>query len=178
VVTFHPAPGEMLALAREVGPGVYWTVVRPVIQATVRRVLAGWRADQLDSGGIVRAQAEIVRISAARLRPHHIVLDSISLRTLSLVPSSAAYRQVVSTGIKEQEVLGIAQTLELARQRADDRRHAAHGIADAHARIAPSLTPDVLFHAATRAWSALLRSPTSTVHVRDRSGPSFLEVEP
>src|SRR5215471_6954450 len=104
VLTFHPAPTELVALARDVGPDYYEILVRPVVRSTVRRVLAGLRADELDIPNVLRAEREITRITAERLNPHHIVFDAISLRTLGLPPSSDAYHAVEETAVAEQEL--------------------------------------------------------------------------
>lgn len=178
ILTFHAAPGEIVPLAREVGPRFYQVVVLPIVSSTVRRVLAGMRADQLDTNGIVRAQAEVTRLAAQRLRPYHIIVDSVNLRTLNLPQSSLAYATVVSTGIEEQRVLLARQQLILARQRADQRRQEAVGIAAAHAVVAPTLSPEILQDGANRAWSGLLTSPSTNVEVRASSHPTLTEVEP
>lgn len=178
ILTFHAAPGEIVPLAREVGPRFYQVLVLPVVSSTVRRVLAGLRADQLDTSGIVRAQAEVTRLAAERLRPYHIIVDSVNLRTLNLPQSSLAYASVMSTGIEEQQVLLARQQVILARQRADQRRQEALGTAAAHAVVAPTLSPEILQDSANRAWSGLLASPSTSVEVRASSSPNLTEVEP
>ena len=166
IVTFHAAPGEIVALAREVGPRFYDVVVLPVISSTVRMVLAGLRADQLDTPGIIRAQAEVTRLAAQRLRPFHIIVDSVNLRTLGLPFTSAAYAAVIDTGVEEQKVLLARQQIALSRQRADGRREEARGIASAHAIVAPTLRPQILQESADRAWAALLVSPSTSVELQ------------
>jgi len=178
VLTFHPMPGQLVALAREVGPNYYEVLIRPLVRSTVRRVLAGLRADQLDTAGIIGAEREITRLTAERLDSHHIVFDAISLRTLGLLPSSAAYRAVVDTAVKEQEVLAQRQREQLARQRADEGRERARGVAGAHALLAPTLSPAALAEAASRAWARLLTAPATRVEVRSERVPYLLEVRP
>jgi regulator of protease activity HflC (stomatin/prohibitin superfamily) len=178
ILTFHAAPGEIVALAREVGPRFYDVVVLPVISSTVRTVLAGLRADQLDTAGIIRAQAEVTRLAAQRLRPFHIILDSVNLRTLGLPFTSAAYAAIVDTGVEEQKVLLARQRIELARQRAEERREKAQGIAAAHAIVATTLTPAILQESADRAWKALLASPSTGVELRGSGTPTITEIEP
>ena len=75
-------PAELVALDREVGPHYYEVVVRPVVRSTPRRIIAGFRADELDTPGITKAEREVTAITAQRLRPYHIVFDNISLRTI------------------------------------------------------------------------------------------------
>ena len=100
------APDELVALEREVGRNYYDVVIRPLVRSTVRRVLAGYRADQLDTATIVEAQRQITQQAAARLRPFHIVLDSIDLRTLAVRCRAESYRTVLDVGVLEQELLG------------------------------------------------------------------------
>jgi len=178
VLTFHPRPAELVTLAREVGPSYYETLVRPVVRSTVRQVLAGLRVDELDTPGIIRAEREITRIVAERLRPRHVAFDAISLRTLGLLPDSGAYRAVVSNAVAEQQVLAQPQYVELARRRAEQRREAATGIAAAHTVVAPTLTPKVLAETANRAWTNLVTSPATRVEIVPNNHPAALEVPP
>jgi regulator of protease activity HflC (stomatin/prohibitin superfamily) len=178
VLTFHPVPAEVVALAREVGPEYYRVLVSPVVRSTLRRVLAGFRADALDTPGIGRAEAEVTVDTARCLRPYHIVFDSITLRTLRIAPLSESYRAVLETGVKEQEAISARQLPELARQHAEERRSEARGIADSHALIAPTITPEILSDRANQAWSKLLTAPSTNVEVRPNAQPYVLEIEP
>lgn len=178
VLTFHAAPGEVVALAREVGPGFYETVVLPVVSSTVRRVLAGMRVNQLDTPGIRRAQGDIARAAAEKLRPFHIVLDSVDLRTLNVPASSAAYAAVLETGVAEQTVFLARKQVELARARSEALRERAKGIDAVHATVAPTLTPGVLRDDATRAWARLLTASSSAVEVRASDQATMTEVSP
>ncbi len=176
LVTFAVAPDELVALEQEVGPGYYDVVIKPIVRASVRRVIAGYRADELDTPSIVEAQRRITELAAARMRPYHIVLDSIDLRTLSIVMSQKSYRAVVDVGVLEQELQAEPQRLEVARQRGEERRERARAIAAAHARIAPTLTPQVLADDAIRAGAALMAAPSTRVVVEDSAHPTMLEV--
>lgn len=178
VLTFHAAPGEVVALAREVGPDFYKTIVLPIVSSTVRRVLAGMRVDQLDTPGIRRAQATIARAAAEKLRPFHIVLDSVDLRTLNVPASSAAYAAVLETGVAEQNVYLARKQIDLARGHSEALRERARGIDAAHATVAPTLTPGVLRDGATRAWARLLTAPSSSVEVRASDQATMTEVSP
>ncbi|HXJ21017.1 MAG TPA: prohibitin family protein [Polyangia bacterium] len=178
ILTFHAAPGEVVALAREVGPRFYQVLVVPIVSSTVRKVLAGVRADQLDTPGIIRVQAEVTRLAAERLRPYHVIVDSVNLRTLNVPLSSLAYSTVVETGVEEQKVFLARQEVTLAKQRADRLREEARGIAAAHDVVAPTLRPEILQDSANRAWTALLASPSTTVEVRASSDATLTEVEP
>lgn len=141
-------------------------------------MLAGYRADQLDTPGIGRVEKEVTDDTARRLRPHHILFDSITLRTLRILPQSEAYRTVVETGVEEQEAIAARELPVLAREHAEQLRVEARGIATSHALIAPTLSPQVLADAAQRAWSKLLTAVTAHVEVRPRDQPFVLEVEP
>jgi regulator of protease activity HflC (stomatin/prohibitin superfamily) len=178
VLTFHPALGELVALAREVGPDYYRIVVRPVVRSTLRRVLAALRADELDTPGITRVEREVTALTAGRLRSHHIVFDAISLRTLGIAPSSAGYRATLETGVKEQEALAARQLPELARQQREERRAEARGIARSHALIAPTITPELLLDSENRAWARLLAAPSTHIEVHATAQPCILEVQP
>ena len=148
------------------------------MRSSLRKVLAGYRADQLDTPGIGRAEKELTDDIARRLRPHHILFDSITLRTLRILPQSEAYRTVVETGVKEQEAIAARELPVLAWEHAEQLRAEARGIATSHALIAPTISPQVLADAAQRAWSKLLTAATAHVEVRPRDQPFVLEVEP
>ena len=176
LVTYSIAPDELVALERTVGRGYYDVIVRPVVRSTVRRVLSGYRADQLDAATIVGVQRQITQLAAARLRPFHIVLDSIDLRTLAVLMSAASYRAVLDVGVLEQDLLARPQRLEVERQLGELRRQRAQSIAAAHDRVAPTLTPSVLTHAALHASAALMTSPSTRVLVDDGTHTATLEI--
>ena len=178
IITFHPVPEEVVDLARQTGPDYYHVLVQPLLRSSLRQVLAGFPADQLDTLGIGLAEKKVTDDVAARLRPHHVVFDSITLRTLRISPQSQAYRTVVETGVKEQEAIAAQELPVLAKQHAEELRMEARGIAAAHVLIAPTLSPQVLADAAHRAWTKLLTAATANVLVRRRDQPFLLEVAP
>jgi regulator of protease activity HflC (stomatin/prohibitin superfamily) len=176
LVTYSIAANELIALDREVGRGYYDIVVKPLVRSAVRRALSGYRADQLDTATVLEAQRQITEQAAARLRPFHIVLDSIDLRTLAVQMSPRSYRTVLDVAVLEQELLAQPQRLEVARQRGDALRQRARAIAAANARVAPTLTPQVLADDAIRASAVLMSSSSTRVLVEDGSHPMTLEV--
>jgi regulator of protease activity HflC (stomatin/prohibitin superfamily) len=178
VLTFHPAPTELVALAREVGPEYYQVLIMPEVRSALRRVLAAYRADQLDTPAIGRVEREVTETTARRLRPHHIVFDAISLRALRIAPSSGSYRAILETGVKEQEALASLQLPDIARQEAEERRAEARGVAEAHALIEPTISAEILTDAANRAWTRLLTAASTNVEVRPSAQPYVTEVEP
>ncbi len=177
VMTFHPAEGEVVALARELGPDYYRVLVRPVVRSTLRRVLAGYCADTLDTPGITRAEKEVTAETARSLRPYHVVFDSISLRTLGITRSSQSYQAIVDTGVQEQGAIAARLLPELARQHSDELRAEARGIAESHALVAPTISPEILTDAANRAWTRLMTAASTQVEVRPETQPYILEVE-
>jgi hypothetical protein len=74
--------------------------------------------------------------------------------------------------------LAAPQLLELERRRAAERRASGAGVAEAHALLAPTLAPQVLAAAATRAWTTLLTAPTSSVEIHSPASPLLMEVQP
>jgi regulator of protease activity HflC (stomatin/prohibitin superfamily) len=178
LVTYSIAAGELEALEREIGRGYYAVVVRPIVRSTVRRVLAGYRADQLDTATILAAQQQITELAATRLRPFHIVLDVVDLRTLAVLMSADSYRPIVEIGVLEQELLAQPQRLEVARQHGAERLERARAIAGANDRVTPTLTALVLADDAIRASAALLSAPSTRVIVSDSKHPITMEIVP
>jgi prohibitin 2 len=177
VVTYRLVPEELVALAREVGPQYAQVLVKPEAEAAVFLVVSALLADELDSEHILLAQAEITRRAASRLRPYHVLLESVDLRTLQVV-APLAQMQVGRALVLEQQILASPQELEIARKRAEARRAEAEGLASQFEAVAPSLSLPTLEDRRRLAWDALLRAPSSTVVVETAGNPAVLEVSP
>jgi hypothetical protein len=178
LVTFHLAPAELVAFDREVGPDYYAVIVRPIVRATVRLVIAGYDSFALYDMTKVRAlQRRVTELAKERMRKYHVILDSVDLRTLAVTASPGLQRQILDTGVLEQEVLATPQLVALARDRGDARRQEARAIAAAHALVAPTLTRAILDDEARRASTRLLTAPSATVVVGAPEHP-LLEVAP
>ena len=176
LVTYSVAPGELGALEQQVGPDYYDVVVRPIVRASVRRVVAGRRADELGADAVAGVEREITALAAQRLRPFHVLLDGVDLRSLALVMSNDSYRPIEEAGVLEQQLAAEPQALEVARRRGEELRQQARAIAAAHAKVAPTLTPAVLADDAIRARAALLAAPRTRVIVENGRHPTMLEV--
>jgi hypothetical protein len=174
LVAFHLDPDELVALDHEVGLHYYAAVVRPTVMAEVRRVLAGFRSDELDSAGIRRAEALVTARVARALRPYHIIADSLDMRNLVVNYTREIYGVIVGSAVLEQQVLAVPQRLALVRQRADLMRQAARARAAELELVQPTLSPQILNDAGTRAFGHLLAAPgTTVVH---GGGSTVLEV--
>jgi len=117
LVTYRLAPDELEALNRETGPD-FLSCSRPPPDpfdrtARVRRI----PLDELDSDGILRAQKEISEEAARRLRPFHIVLESVAIRGVTLV-SPLANAAVTGITVEEQRALAQRQQVAIAAGRA------------------------------------------------------------
>ncbi len=177
VVTFRIVPEELVALAREVGPGYAQLLVRPEAEAAVRLVVGGLLADELDTEHILAAQAEVTRRAAERLRPYHVFLESVDLRTLQVVAPLAS-AQVGRALVLEQQILAAPRQMEIARKAADARREEALGLASQFGVLAHSLSPETLEDRRLRAWNRLLVAPSSSIEVEAAGAPAILEVSP
>jgi regulator of protease activity HflC (stomatin/prohibitin superfamily) len=177
IVTFRIVPEELVALAREVGPQYAQVLVKPEAEAAVRLVVAGLLADELDTEHLLAAQAEVTRRAAARLRPYHVLLESVDLRTLQVVAPLAS-AQVGRALVLEQQLLAAPRQMEIVRKTADARREEAHGLADQFETLAWSLSPQTLEDMRRRAWDGLLRAPSSSVVLKAAGAPAILEVSP
>lgn len=178
LVTYSLVRRELPALEREVGPRYYEVLVEPIVRASVRRVLAGYRSDELTPDAIRAAQAKITALIATRLQPFHIVVTSVDLRTLAFILSTESYRIVTDAATEEQKALSAPQLLALAQERAADRRVLARGVANSHALVAPDLSPRVLEDSAVRAWTALLTAPSTTVVISAAGPAARVEISP
>ena len=178
IVTYSLVRRELPALEREIGPRYYEVIIEPIARASVRGVLAGYRSDELTPDRIREAQAKITSLIAARVRPFHIVVDSVDLRTLAFALSERSYQVVTDAATEEQEALSAPQRLALARERAEERRVSGRAVAKSHALTAPGLPEQVLSDSAERAWTGLVTAPSTTV-VISAAGPSArVEISP
>ena len=178
LVTYSLVRRELPALERQVGPRYYEVIVEPIVRASVRRVIGGYRSDQLTPDGIRAAQAQITALIARRLQPFHIVVESIDLRTLAFVLSAKSYGIVTDTGIAQQQALSAPALLTLAEGGAADRRAIAQGIVNANTLIAPDLSRHVLDDAAVRAWTTLVTAPSTNVVIRAADPAARVEITP
>ncbi|MGO8970667.1 MAG: SPFH domain-containing protein [Myxococcaceae bacterium] len=177
VVTFRIVPDELVGLAREVGPLYASVLVRPEVEAAVRFVIGGLKADELDTDHIVAAQSEVTLRAAERLRPYHVLLESVDLRTLR-IESPLALGQVGATLVLEQRLQGEPRELEIAQKLAEARREEAAGLADRHEAVRSSLSPQSLEDFRRRVWDELLRAPSATIYVEAAGSPAIVEVSP
>jgi prohibitin 1 len=178
LVTYHVAPESIPALDREVGPNYYGVVIRPIVRATVRLLIAGYTSGQLYDTELVRElQRRVTERAAERVRPFHVILDGIELRTIAVTNAPGLDHEILDEGALEQRVLATPQRLQIARSRGDARREDADAIARALERIAPTLTPSVLADEARRASDRLLTAPSTSVIVGAPDNPT-LEIEP
>jgi regulator of protease activity HflC (stomatin/prohibitin superfamily) len=175
LVGFHVVPGEVVALHREVGPEYYGRVVRPIVRAAVRRVLSGYRSDEITAARVASIQNQIRKVIALHLHPFHLVVDSLDLRNLAVDYSPKSYSVVLETGVLEQSVLATPQLLAIARRRADERRAEARGVQAQHELVGPGLTSKTLAHAAIHAFGELLAAPSTSVV--SGAGATALEVQ-
>jgi regulator of protease activity HflC (stomatin/prohibitin superfamily) len=176
VVSYALAPDELVAADRALGPDRWRAIVTPLVHAAIDNVLATYRWAELDSDGIRAAQARITELAAVRLRPYHLVLSAVELKGLTpRLPGLA--RAVTATSIWEQRAAQARLQVEVTRQRADNLRAQAAGIAAGYDRVAPTLDAAVLAEGAQRAWQQLLTSPAATVLLANEGSPQ-LEVSP
>jgi hypothetical protein len=176
VVTYHIVPGELVAFDRHVGQDAYPRVIRPLIQAAVQRVVAGYTALECqDRANIPAIESAITALASRELRPFHVQLERVLMRNLT-VSSRAFYQQVVETSQSEQLVLTMPNELQITRMQAEALRLRARAIAKANAIVDPTLTPKTLAEQSAQAWTAILTSPSTAVDVVTRH--SRVEVEP
>ncbi|HEY2743603.1 MAG TPA: SPFH domain-containing protein [Polyangia bacterium] len=175
-VSYTLPAGELVALDCELGADGVQPLVARVVQATVGRVLAGYRFDALDPDTVRAAQARIIALAKAALAPHHIALDSVELKGITAELPALAHT-VTATAIWEQRAAEAVTDVDVARERADGLRARAEGLAAANRSIAPTLDAGVLAQKRDQAWAKLVASPRATVEVLSDSS-THLEVVP
>jgi len=177
VVTWHFLPNELVAFDREIGPHPYSRIIRPVVQAAVRKVVARYSAYELmDTRNLPSIQKQITELAAPLVRRMHIQLDEVYMRSLTVV-SAAFTASILDTSRLQQHVLELQHDIEIARKEADVRREEARAEAAANRELEGTLTPQVISDSAQRAWTRLLISPNTTVLAPQELG-SAVEITP
>jgi regulator of protease activity HflC (stomatin/prohibitin superfamily) len=177
VVTWHIVPDELVAFDREIGPHPYARIIRPIVQAAVRKVVARYSAFELmDTQNLPAIQKTVTQLAARQIRPMHVQLDMVFMRSL-MVASGPCNAMIIDTSRLEQQALTMPHEIEIARARAEERRERGRAAAAANATIAPTLTPQGIADAREKAWTGLLTSPSTSVAVTPEASP-LLEVTP
>ena len=178
VVTYRVSPEELVALSRETGPAYYQTLIRPILMSATRRVLAQYRwRDLLDSANVLQAQKELTADAAARLRPRHLILDSVVMRGIFIgLPKISA--AITDTSVWEQKSLEAREKVHVAELQAQALRKTAEGVASANERVGPTLTAPVLEDADRRVWSRLMQSPGTKIDIAADGLMPVVEIKP
>jgi prohibitin 1 len=164
VVTYRLVPNQLIAVDREIGPEFETSVIEPIVQSTVRRVLGSYRADEFDTPHIREAEKRITALAAERLLPKHILLEEVVLK--AVYPDLPGLTRVISeTEAWAQYAQETRTRIEVARKEAVRLRQQAEGIAAANRSLSATLSRNVLNEAAQRAWLSLLTSPSTTVRI-------------
>ncbi|HEX4622117.1 MAG TPA: SPFH domain-containing protein, partial [Myxococcaceae bacterium] len=177
LVAFHLNPAQLTALERQVGPDYYEALIRPTVQAAVRRVIARYPALDLKSNNVAQIEAEVTALVATGLQAYPIAIDRVDLRTVAPA-SEELTREIQSTAVWEQRVLAMPQQEALARGRGEALRTAAGAVRGQNLKVAPTLTAATLMERRDAAWGALIASPHTGVAVQGKPVSSFVEVEP
>jgi len=177
VVTWHIIPAELVAFDREVGPNPYARIIRPVVQAAVRQVVARYSAvGIMDTRNIPAIEKAVTELGARQIRPMHVQLDMVVMRGL-VVASGPLNEEIIDTARLEQRALTMPHEIEIERARAEERRELGRADSAANVTIAPTLAPAQIADAEAKAWTSLLSSPWSSVAVTTEASP-LLEVTP
>lgn len=127
-VLYHPDPGAVARLHREIGPRYLEKIVRPQTRAEVRMVVAQYPV--IDLYGARRAQ--IVEAINARLRAHfaqsYVLLDDLLLRDVRF---SESFQQIIEQKqVAQQEVQRMRFVLDQAEKERQRKIVEAEGEAE------------------------------------------------
>jgi len=162
IVTYRIAKTELVSLDREVGPNYEKTVIAPILQSTLRKIVGKYKWFQLDSAGIKNCQSEMTSEATVLLRPYHIILDGVDIR--NILPLASRFNsEVITTAEWEQAALKEKTRVKIAKEKALERVQEAEGILAEHKMIRSGLSRQVLENSATSNWERLLTSPMVSV---------------
>ena len=177
IVTYRLNDRELISLDREIGPDYENILISPIIQSSVRQILAKYRWDQFDASGLQNSQKEITALAKQRLARYHIILDKIEIRNI-LSELKKFNEEVIATSVTEQLALESRIKVKIAKDKAAERIQEAKGMKAEFSTLEPTLNKQVLAEARNSAWERLLISPSAKVEFNNDNETIMEEILP
>lgn len=153
-VLFMVEKSKVPELWRTVGDDYVNKLIRPVTRSQIRMVISRYTAPVIYSEKRQEAESTMTREVATLLRPKHIIVDKILLRSVNFSPE---YSQAIEAKvIAEQRVKQAEFEVKEAAQRAQAKIAEAKGLAEAQSLQRATLTQEFLQLEAIKKWDGHL----------------------
>jgi regulator of protease activity HflC (stomatin/prohibitin superfamily) len=160
-IRYNPVTKLMAALHQEVGPDYVETVVVPETVAALREVFGAYSAQAIYQNNPAVIQQIVTRRAAVAVRRRFMVIDQVSLRTITFPPAiSAAIQHKLE---EEQATLTYAHIIEREREEAKRKAIEAAAIVDFRDRVFNGNVASYLQWRGIQATLDLAKSPNSKV---------------
>lgn len=141
-------------LWKTVGKDYINKLVRPVSRSQIRMVISRYSAPVIYSEKRQEAEATMTREIAALLKPKHIIVDKVLLRSVNFSPEYS--RAIEDKVIAEQKVKQAQYEVQEATQRAEAKIAEAKGLAEAQTLQRSTLTQEFIQMEAIKKWNGAL----------------------
>ena len=138
-IRFHAAPGEVLALDQDVGPGYYDVLIGPTLRSQARRVVGRFTPEEIYSTQRELIERQIREGVEAAIKGRHVALEAVLVRNVRL-PEQI---QAAITNKLEAEQSALKMKFVIAEQEAEDQKQLEETKASAdRAKIAAESASD------------------------------------
>lgn len=129
-------------------------LIRPISRSQIRMVISRYSATQIYSEKRQEAENVMTKEIADLLRPKHILIDKVLLRTVVFSPEYS--KAIEDKVVAEQRVKQAEFEVKEASQRAQAKIAEAKGLAEAQALQKQTLTAEFLQLEAIKKWNGVL----------------------
>ena len=158
---YHPVPESIGYLHDEIGPAYAERILMPEIRSATREVIGKYLPEELYSTKREAIQDEIFAMTDNAVKPKHINVDAILIRSVQLPEKlKAAIEQKLE---EEQQAFQYEFRLEKERKEAERKIIEAQAKADANRILSASITDRILRDKGIEATLELAQSPNSKV---------------
>jgi regulator of protease activity HflC (stomatin/prohibitin superfamily) len=159
-IRYHPEYDTLPLLHQKVGPEYVSRIVVPVVEASIRRAVGAYRADEFYTtrGPVV---AQVNNDASLELALNYISLDGVVIKTVTLPPSIRV--AVEEKEVERERLEAYDYRLRVAREEALRKEIEAFGWRNYNVIVGASLSQRLLQWKGIEATEALATSPNSKV---------------
>ena len=158
---FNPLHDKVGYLHKEIGKTYAEGIIKPEIRSATREVIGKYLPEELYSTKRDAIQDEIFSMTKEALKPKHLNLDAVLIRSVELPPT---LKNAIESKLQEEQ-LSFQYEFRLDRERKEAERKIieAQAKADANKILNASLTDKILQDKGIEATLELAQSPNSKV---------------
>ncbi len=158
---YNPNPEEVGFLHKRIGKDYANGIIKPEIRSATREVIGKYLPEELYSTKREAIQDEIFTTTKESLKPKHINLDAVLIRSVVLPPT---LKEAIEQKLKEEQIAFQYEfKLDKERKEAEIKIIEAQAKADANKILNASLTDKILQDKGIEATLELSQSPNAKV---------------